>query len=334
MVSETLRFLTKSGTAVPRESLRLTPLGGGLESAVARAIVQSASDAGRKGPAAFVVKQLRGPQRREAEIYRTLWAGSVAPPAVRLLGSEPGENEDYLFLEDIPPATSWPWSELEMCATVCRILAGLHRRGALADPVFTAWDYEAELALSATATLDVARNARGADGQRLWRRLGDLERVVTALPRLRREILGHSRCIIHGDMHPGNVIVSRRDAGPAVMLIDWARARLGSPLEDLASWLHSLGCWEPEGRRKHDALVAVYLAAGDTCSRFTPDFRRLYWYASASNALAGAIRYHLCVLADPASSEAARNNACCALPAWERVIRRTASLLPPRGLAE
>jgi hypothetical protein len=38
-------------------------------------------------------------------------------------------------------------------------------------------------------------------------------------------------------------------------LIDWARARRGSPFEDVASWLHSLGCWEPEARRRHDSLL-------------------------------------------------------------------------------
>ena len=40
------------------------------------------------------------------------------------------------------------------------------------------------------------------------------------------------------------------------VLIDWARARAGSPFEDVSSWLQSLGFWEPAVKRKHDTLLA------------------------------------------------------------------------------
>jgi hypothetical protein len=111
------------------------------------------------------------------------------------------------------------------------------------------------------------------------------------------------------------------------VLIDWARARIGSPLEDVASWLHSLGCWEPEARRRHDTLMCMYLDARRNPRPFASDVRADYWRASASNGLSGAIRYHLAVLTDPGSSVAARYDSGRALLAWQRVVRRAAAYL-------
>ena len=116
-------------------------------------------------------------------------------------------------------------------------------------------------------------------------------------------------------------------ASPQVVLIDWARARLGSPLEDVASWLHSLGCWEPQARRRHDTLLRAYLEARTVRRPLTSKLRVDYWLASVSNGLSGAIRYHLAVLADPKSEEGARDNSGRALMAWERVVRQGAALV-------
>ena len=117
-------------------------------------------------------------------------------------------------------------------------------------------------------------------------------------------------------MHPGNVIL-RGGANHDVTMIDWARARLGSPLEDVASWLHSLGCWEPEARRRHDTLMRMYLDARRERQDFSPSMRVDYWLASASNGLSGAIRYHLAVLSDRGAADAVRNESQRALIAWE-----------------
>jgi aminoglycoside phosphotransferase (APT) family kinase protein len=134
--------------------------------------------------------------------------------------------------------------------------------------------------------------------------------------------------VIHGDVHPGNVIL-RGPADADVVLLDWARARIGSPLEDVASWLHSLACWEPEARRRHDTLMRIYLEARRTRLAFAPEVRALYWFASASNGLAGAIRYHLSVLSDDRRLPAARADSTRALRAWNRVVTGAAALLRP-----
>ncbi len=309
--------------SVPRGEVKVDvrPLSGGLESSVARASL--AVPRGRDIPRRLVVKELRGPHRREAAIYESLWSATEHPPAAQVLGVEPAGDAHYLFLEYVERGAAWPWPDSAVTQAVCGALARIHDAPAALGAEL-AWDYESELRRSAGETMSVAAAARDAHGVRLWRRLGDLKRVVDALPDLRARLLAPDRTIIHGDVHPGNVIVR---PGGGVALIDWGRARIGSPLEDIASWLHSLGCWEPEARRRHDTLLRVYLESRRPPQRLTDAVREPYWLASASNGLAGAIRYHLTVLSDRAHPERLRRNSRMALGAWERAIRGAAAVL-------
>ena len=300
-------------------------LDGGLESSVALVRVSAA----RKHPllpAQFVIKQLPAGFEREADVYETLWHDLAHPPAVRVLGQQTSEGITYLYLEDAQPCASWPWSDVARAADVCRELARFHDSRELPHGRF-AWDYETELARSADATLSVAEYARDPEGKRYWRRLGDLRRVVGGLPAIRARLLAGVTTIIHGDMHPGNVILRDAGEGAKVVLIDWARARVGSPLEDIGSWLHSLGCWEPRARRRHDTLMRAYLDARAVPPAFDADLRREYWLASVSNGLSGAIRYHLGVLSDATTPGSARFDSQRALIAWTRVVRRAAALV-------
>ena len=173
----------------------------------------------------LVVKHLSLGFEREADVYELLWRHFGRPPAVRLLGREIAGGATYLYLEDAQPSALWPWSDTQRAGAVCRPLARLHDDGTLPYEVFL-WDYEAYLARSARSTLELATDApdaRDACGQRLWRRVGDLRRVAAALPRIRRRLLAGATTVIHGDMHPGDVIL--RAADREVVLIDWARAR-------------------------------------------------------------------------------------------------------------
>jgi hypothetical protein len=65
----------------------------------------------------------------------------------------------------------------------------------------------------------------------------------------------------------------------------------------VASWLLSLGCWEPEAKRRHDSLLQCYLSARWLPLGLDAEFRRTYWLAAASNALAGALNYQVAVAA-------------------------------------
>jgi aminoglycoside phosphotransferase (APT) family kinase protein len=305
--------------------LSLEEIVGGLESRVVRVNLRSRAAEDLR-PSSFVVKELRGLQRRETNIYQKLWTRSTAPPTVRLLGIETTEDADYLYLEEATPQSEWPWKQTFTSVAVCQALARLHEteqwhpKTPLSD-----WDYESDLAKSAGETLDVALDARDEAGVRHWRRIGDLRRVVSALPKMRSALL-RATTFIHGDVHSRNVILRATENGE-IVFIDWARARFGSPLEDVASWLHSLGCWEPEARRRHDTLLRAYLEARSSKQRITTKLRTAYWYASASNGLSGAIRYHLLVLTDPECSGEMKTESARVLHTWQRIIRRVAAIL-------
>ena len=305
-------------------AVETAPLQGGLESAVSVARITN-TDAHPSIPRRLIVKELQPGFEREALIYELLWRHLKQPPAVHLLGRQLAERATYLYLEEAQSFSAWPWGDSGLSAAVCRELARLHDSTELPAETFS-WDYERQLACSAEETLKVAMTARDAGGRRYWKRIGDLKRMVAGLPTLRAHLLSAERTVIHGDMHPGNVIVRQANPRPDVVLIDWARARIGSPLEDLASWIHSLGCWEPEARRRHDTLMRAYLNARAFRRPLDARLRLRYWLASVSNGLSGSIRYHLAVLTDRESARPEVANSHQALATWQRIVRRSAAL--------
>jgi aminoglycoside phosphotransferase (APT) family kinase protein len=324
MESRVASFVARHWKAAPSVDLDLQRVHGGLESQVARAIIRSAHPSATNIPRRFMVKELKGTHQREADIYRVLWNSLTDPPAARLLGVEREAVASYLYLEDVLPICSWPWREHEASAAVCRALAQLHDARLDAAPL-QPWDADDDLLRSAGETLRVVSTAPTGT----WRRPGDLRRVVTALPTIRQRLLDVDATLIHGDIHPGNVIVRQAHGPCRVALIDWARARIASPLEDIASWLHSLGCWDPEMRRRHDSLLREYLAARRPALTLTAEVRGRYWLASACNGLWGAIRYHVTILGDPSVTGSARWHSRRALDEWERITRGAARVLAP-----
>jgi hypothetical protein len=299
----------------------LERLRGGLESEVAVARVTTAAP---NVPRQLVIKVLGGDGVREARIYAALGRHLHDSPSPRIFGEQLLGERRHVYMEMIP-AVSWPWSQIEYAAAVCRELARLHTARLPREPF--AWNYDDLLTGSATQTMDFAQRLRDAAGNRYWSRLGDLSRVVDALPVLRGELMEAERVVIHGDVHPGNAMVRDTRGQPRVTLIDWGRARVGSPMEDVASWLHSLGCWEPAARRRHDTLLRAYCVARGFEWPASEALRRLYWFAAVSNGLSGAIAFHLAVIADSLRDEASRANSQTALHAWTRVVRRGAALL-------
>lgn len=307
--------------------LELRQLRGGLESAVSRVVVRQGAPVPASQPRRFVMKELRGTHRREALVYRTLWSALDTPPAARVFDSMDTGGASYLCLEDVPRASAWPWRDFAPAAAVCTALANLHD-ARIPEAAIPAWDYERELQVSAEATLELvsALPAR----QTGWGRGGDLKRVVTALPEMRARLLADGVAMLHGDVHPGNVMVRPGEPPHRVTFIDWARARFGSPLEDVASWLHSLGCWDLEMRRRHDSLLRWYLQSRRPMLTLDAACRERYWLASACNGLAGAIRYHVSVIGAPDTRPRARRDSMRALAEWQRVIRGAARLLASR----
>jgi aminoglycoside phosphotransferase (APT) family kinase protein len=197
---------------------------------------------------------------------------------------------------------SWPWRKVAYTSLVLDVLAQVHAVAVDAPLRETAgWPYEAALRHSAFATLDsVDRASIQPDGAWLRPARRTVSKAVSALTEMRAALLQAPRfgtTLLHGDVHTGNARIRARSGKLEAVLLDWGRARLGSPLEDVASWLLSLGCWEPEAKRRHDTLLRRYLAARGFPNILDRELRRSYWLAAASNALAGALNYQVAVAA-------------------------------------
>jgi aminoglycoside phosphotransferase (APT) family kinase protein len=244
----------------------------------------------------------------------------------RLLGSDRIRADlSYMYIEWVRSAQPWPWRNTGYSEALITRLAGVHSlRAESLKAAIPKWDYEADLLRSAQQTLEVysdAALAGTAPGSRPM--LRTLERVAATLPAMRVALhSAHPQAFLHGDVHAGNAVLHRDGEQPELILLDWGRARFGSPLEDIASWLQSLGYWEYEVRRRHDTLFRHYLEARNLPDRFTPELRNLYWFAASSNALAGALRYHLTVMGDPERTRHEQSASAGAVIDWLRIIRR------------
>ena len=280
--------------------LEVRALRGGLESAGVAEVNARFFDArNRLRSAAFIVKALEGTPAREADVYQRLVAplgGGIAPALFGIERDRDGPARCLLFLERVRPVRRWPWRDEMAARRLLERLAHLHSTVAPADAweILSDWDYESELAERTRSAIEALEAMpREDDLAPLRRRLGSLRRLGEALPEVRRQLLAFtplSVTAIHGDAHTGNALVR---SGERPVLLDWGRTRLGSPLEDVSSWLQCLGYWEPAAKRRHDTLLAGYLAARGLPARADRELRDAYWLAGASNALSGALLVHL-----------------------------------------
>jgi hypothetical protein len=307
-------------------TVRLHPLRGGLQAAgVFRVQAQLQRSAGRLQSVRFVVKLAHGEMRRECTVYRALESHRAETMAPRLLDVMHVGATALLFLEWVRPVCRWPWRDIPAVEQVLVRLARLHQwpweTGA---QEVRPWAYDAALHQSGQVTLETLQRVIREQGATPWQAAVPMtKRLVAALPEIRQVLFATSSHTgwIHGDMHPGNVILRRGTAGVEPVLLDWARARPGSYLEDISAWVQSLGHWEPQARRFHDTLLRTYLRARGLEPVLPRDFRRLYWIAGACNALAGALQYHLQTYAQthtPTQQTTARR----LVQQWLRVLRR------------
>lgn len=300
-------------------------LGGGLEAHLVCHV--DARVPGTTRAQCFVVKQLVGEARREAAIYRALAECSSRDLVPRVLGSEHAPDTATLYLEPIVPVAPWPWQREEHTRAVLSALAEIHALGpsALAAHVHD-WDYERELAAQgAELVRALERSAARLRDLGVDLRLSVLRRLLDALPDFRRELLERSPLaptVIHGDVHTGNVMLRQRGDRLVPVLLDWGRARYGSPLEDVSSWLQSLAFWEPLARRKHDSLLRHYLETRGIAGPPSKALRRAYWLAAASNCIAGSLRYHALIALGDTADARARASALTAVRDQLRILRR------------
>lgn len=275
-----------------------------------------------------MVKRLAGETRRELAIYKALRRSPAAAVMPQLVGFDDAGPDTYMYIEWVPAASGWPWRDTSASAAVLARLAQIHSCR-LVEQTLLRRNFEKVLLDSAESTLRVISEAATSGSSPVRRpMIRTVERMVTALPAVRtllRNLDGYA--LIHGDAHSANVILRAGTSRPDAVLIDWGRARLGSPLEDASSWLQSLGYWEYEVRRRHDSLLRSYLAARGVQERLTSELRQLYWFACASNAMAGALRYHLLVSMDTAHSGEKRQRSARVASDWLRMVRRADACL-------
>jgi aminoglycoside phosphotransferase (APT) family kinase protein len=279
-------------------------------------------------PERFVIKRVGG-NERESAAYAALARSGMSDLAPRLLGTAGEDGQGYLLLEYVSRWRTWPWRDEPYAALVIEALARLH-----AAPIAHDWTgdrrEDAGLEASAAHTLDVLRCAVSALGDA---RFGGGIRAVRSLARrlpAARARLRAAPVFLHGDVHPGNVVIRVDRGRRRAVLLDWGRARLGSRFEDVASWLQCLRYFEPAAARAHDRLLRHYLRAAGLGDRITVDHRGEYWIAAGSNALAGALGVHLSA-ALAAGSRVQRTRSVAAALDWLRIARRAVAYLEASG---
>jgi hypothetical protein len=306
--------------------LRVRPLKGGLESLSVSAVSARYHDEfGKRRHLRFVVKTVHGPARREAPIYEAITTSALRHSVPSLLGvARVSEELTHLYLEAVTHDVPWPWTNLGFVGRVLKVLSRVHAAdfGPSLDAHVADWDYAAELERAGASTLALAERT---DFVRRHRTLPALARVVANIRPMRRELLGFRQlppAVLHGDVHTGNVVVRWHAGANEPLLIDWARARRGSPLEDVSCFLQSLGCWEPGVQRHHDQLLSVYLCARGLPYQPSRDLECSYWFAGALNTLAGALQHHLEVASGSEFGPRARAASLLAAQSCLRVIRK------------
>ena len=296
----------------PVRELRLErmQLRGGLEAElIERVVARFVDGAGKRQVVVFVAKWLSGRSAREYTVYRDLLGSCQPGLAPRLLAAVEGEGSVVLYLHPVRASRAWPWRDVMNSQVLLRRVAAFHRDARAHAARVPLWRYDDELAAEAEAALARLDRCRSNPELRLLvSAYPAAKRIVLALPKLRRQLQKGSFGWgpLHGDLHSGNVVLRRTARGPEPVLLDWGRARLGSPLEDVSSWLQSLAWWEPEARRRHDTLLSSYLFASGRSGTLTSDARESYWLAAATNVLSGALGHHLsCLQAAATNSERA-----------------------------
>lgn len=315
-----------TGERPPTVTVSARALSGGLESAgVAELTLRYVDSLGRRRVVRIVAKRLEGPSGRELAVYETVVAAHAAKLAPRLLHAAKDARGVTLLLEAVRPERRWPWRNVALAALPLEGVAALH---AAADPgvVLPEWDYDGELEERASWAVEwLARLPRNHPLQPLRPFFPAVRRIGSQLRAVRRQLASGSlpRAVIHGDLHPGNALVRRTTVGDRrIALLDWGRVRIGSPLEDVSSWLTSVCRWEPVARQRHDSLLGVYLAARGHSATPTRALRESYWLAGACNAFSGALLHHVEHVTDTAAAPAARDSAARSARDWLRVIRR------------
>lgn len=327
------QLLSRAGCAPPATAdVEHRRLAGGLESGDAIQWTARYRDGdGRHRKQTHVFKELRGRAVREAAVYQRLATRHAAGASPRVLGVEhAGPDRALLWLQALRRTCAWPWKDPTHGRALLGRLASFHRQSRADASEMPPWDFESEFEVMAEATAEAVERCGFDDELRFIAEDAPAVRHLALSARtLRQEVLSGAGLAvgpIHGDVHPGNAIVCRRGRGAEALLLDWGRARIGSPLEDVASWLQSLGARDEATRTTREDLLAHYLGELGRDRKVTPSLRAAYWIAAASNALSGALLHHVCMAETERPWSARRAAEARIAGDWASSIRSAAAI--------
>ena len=257
---ELISVLRGLGLVGEAETVRLTPLAGGVSSDIFRVETQARIFALKRAlPKLKVAADWQAPVERNA--YEVAWietAAGVVPEAVpEILGHDPGNG--LFAMTYLDPATHPVWKaqlrdgivDAGFAAEVGRRVAAIHAATA-ADSTVAARFATDRIFRPIRLEPYLEASAR--------RHPGVADRLMT----LSRDTLAVKKALVHGDVSPKNILAGPR--GP--VFLDAECAWYGDPAFDLAFCLNHLllKClWNraaaPAYLGAFDALAAAYLAA-------------------------------------------------------------------------
>jgi hypothetical protein len=249
---------------------------GYVAKAVDRIDITWACRVGRQSTASFVRKVCLAAEVQALKALATV-SGAVAVPEVIMSWSSaehPAALEENGFVSPFYPGGPLTFDDL-IPDTVPVTLARVHAACCQTNKFDWTWTFDSthldRLHADALAKLSASNHfkATTADHVKWLRRLeriggsDTLRTVSDALP----------RSLVHGDMHPGNIVL-RSDGLPVI--IDWGNVCVAPPMLDLANIIRI-------DSTEWDIYLGAYRAAGGKMDAQT--CRRAYYWARAATAL-------------------------------------------------
>jgi Ser/Thr protein kinase RdoA (MazF antagonist) len=250
--------------------------GGYIAKAVDRIDIRWARRVGGWSTASFVRKVCFAAEVQALKALATV-SGTVAVPEVIVSWSSaerPAAPRENGFISPFYPGGPLTFDDL-IPDTVLVTLARVHAACCQTNKFDWTWTFDAthldRLHADAVAKLSASDHFKAATADHVeW--LRRLERIGRS-DSLRTDSDALPRSLVHGDMHPGNIVL-RSDGLPVI--IDWGNVCVAPPMLDLANIIRI-------DSTEWDIYLGAYRAAGGQID--TQTCRRAYCWARTATAL-------------------------------------------------
>lgn len=245
--------LSEYSSSFRLESVRAEVRGGTTERFVLKDLSWETMLPGARG----IRRRQRHDPRREIEVYRqVLPLGPSGPP--RHLGDfldEPA-GDAWLFLEEVAGDQLCHVGEPEGWDAAVRWAGSFHRWAAQPRSLAAAVSAGLPVRLARWYRESAARARAAGDRQPDRRKGAQIDAVLSRHDAVVERLCAQPPTVVHGQLYPSNVIVSRDGEGWRSCVVDWETAAIGAAAIDLAALVE--GDWEEGDRRR---MLAAYAAA-------------------------------------------------------------------------